>query len=308
MSSKQTPLVSIAMCTYNGEKFLREQLDSLINQDYKNYELIIVDDCSTDSTYSILKEYAEKYSYIELHLNTTNLGFKRNFEKALTLVKGEFIALCDQDDIWFPNKVSTCLKHISDHSLAYCEVELIDKKGKKLDEEFPSVNLLEGKCHLSLLFGNCVTGHASMIRKDLLRYALPIPPGVNLHDQWIAFVAASSQGIRKISKPLSLYRKHDNNAVFRKTKKRKSSKLSRRIKSYEDRLAFLTEASKISCLQKEDAEYIHEIATAYSKYKKKITNKKLSTLLIKKKETLALYKRPLVECRKICRGLFLDLL
>jgi glycosyltransferase involved in cell wall biosynthesis len=308
MSSKQTPLVSIAMCTYNGEKYLREQLDSLINQDYKNYELIIVDDCSTDSTFSILKEYAEKYSYIELHLNTTNLGFKRNFEKALSLVKGEFIALCDQDDIWFPNKVSTCLKHISNHSLAYCAVELIDKKGQKLDEEFPSVNLLEGKCHLSLLFGNCVTGHASMIRKSLLRHALPIPPGINLHDHWVAFVAASLQGIKKIPKPLSLYRKHDKNAVFRKNKNHKNSKLSRRIASYEVRLAFLTEASKISSLEKEDAEYIHNIAIAYSKYKKTITNNTLSHLLRQKKETLALYKKPQAARRKICRGLILDLL
>ena len=308
MSCEQTPLVSIAMCTYNGEQFLREQLDSLINQDYKNYELVIVDDCSTDATYSILEEYAEKYSYIELHRNTTNLGFKKNFEKALGLCNGVYIALCDQDDIWYPNKVSAHLKHIGNYSLVYSEVELIDKKGQKLDEDFPSVNLLEGKCHLSLLFGNCVTGHASMIRKNLLRDALPIPPGVNLHDQWIAFVAASSQGIKKIPKTLSLYRKHGNNAVLRKTKKHNNSKLSRRIASYKGQLAFLTEASKISCMEERDTEYIQKVATAYSKYKKTITNNTLSCLLKQKKETLALYKRPQAKRRKICRGLILDLL
>ena len=86
MSSEQTPLVSIAMCTYNGEQFIREQLDSLIAQDYQNLEIIIVDDCSTDSTYAILEEYASAHKSIALYSNPKNLGFKRNFEKSTKTV------------------------------------------------------------------------------------------------------------------------------------------------------------------------------------------------------------------------------
>jgi len=99
-------LASIAMCTYNGEKYLREQLDSLVAQDYPNLEIVIVDDCSTDSTPQLLEEYAGQHPNFTIHQNEQNMGFRRNFEKALKLCSGEIISLCDQDDIWFPNKIS----------------------------------------------------------------------------------------------------------------------------------------------------------------------------------------------------------
>lgn len=308
MSSEQTPLVSIAMCTYNGEQFIREQLESLIAQDYQNLEMIIVDDCSTDSTYAILEEYSSAHESIKLYSNSKNLGFKRNFERALKLCNGSFIALCDQDDIWFSNKISTYVEQIDQYSLVYSQVELINEQGQKLDEKFPSVNLLEGRCHLSLLFGNCVTGHACMLRKEILRYALPIPQGVKLHDHWLALVAAASQGIKKVSTPLSQYRKHQQNAVFRKKKKHVKSKLARRISSYQDRLNFLSEAIRIEPLKEDEARYIDQIKTAYSKYKRTIINKELSNLIKQREETLALYKSPKTARRKICRGLILDLL
>ena len=91
-------MISIAMTTYNGEKYLREQLDSILNQTYKDFELIICDDCSTDSTVQIIKSYIDPR--IKLFINEKNLGFKKNFEKAIKLCTGEYIALSDQDDIW----------------------------------------------------------------------------------------------------------------------------------------------------------------------------------------------------------------
>src|SRR5258708_3925751 len=99
-------LVSIALCTYNGEAYLKEQLDSLIDQTYPNCEIIIVDDCSKDGTVDILKQYANEYTQIKLYINTENLGYTKNFEKAIVLCNGEYIALCDQDDIWDKNKIS----------------------------------------------------------------------------------------------------------------------------------------------------------------------------------------------------------
>src|SRR5688500_10348209 len=94
------PLVSIALCVYNGEKFLREQLDSLVNQSYPNIEIIASDDRSTDASLLILQEYADRYPYFKFGQNEQNLGYVKNFEKVISLCSGDLIALSDQDDIW----------------------------------------------------------------------------------------------------------------------------------------------------------------------------------------------------------------
>lgn len=93
--------VSIVMCTYNGEQFLREQLDSILAQTYPIHELIIQDDCSTDHTADIVREYARQYPFIRFHANISNLGFNRNFQDALSKAEGDYIAIADQDDIWY---------------------------------------------------------------------------------------------------------------------------------------------------------------------------------------------------------------
>ena len=97
--------VSVVMCTYNGAKYLREQLDSIISQTYPIYELIVQDDCSTDETVAIIKEYMEKYSFIKLYVNEHNLGFNLNFKSVCMKATGDFVALSDQDDVWFPDKI-----------------------------------------------------------------------------------------------------------------------------------------------------------------------------------------------------------
>jgi glycosyltransferase involved in cell wall biosynthesis len=93
-------MISLAMPTYNGERFLREQLDSIYNQTIVPDEVIVVDDCSTDGTISILEEYKKKYG-LKYWVNEKNLGYNKNFEKAISLCTGDYIALSDQDDVWF---------------------------------------------------------------------------------------------------------------------------------------------------------------------------------------------------------------
>ncbi len=100
-------MISIALATYNGSKFLREQLDSILSQSMTDFEVIVCDDCSTDDTVKILYEYAAKDTRFNIHEHETNLGFKKNFEHILSLCKGEFIAFCDQNDIWEPNHIHT---------------------------------------------------------------------------------------------------------------------------------------------------------------------------------------------------------
>ena len=104
-NNDQEPLVSVVMCTYNGEKFLQRQLESLFEQTYTNIEIIIADDASTDNTQQILKENASKDKRIRLLFHQKNIGYNKNFEHALQLVHGMYISICDQDDIWHPNKI-----------------------------------------------------------------------------------------------------------------------------------------------------------------------------------------------------------
>jgi glycosyltransferase involved in cell wall biosynthesis len=101
----EQPLVSVAMCTYNGEKFINLQLDSILAQTYHNLELVIVDDGSTDETFNIISDYAKKDGRIKCFKNEVNLGFNKNYERAIKLTTGEFIAISDQDDIWLPHKM-----------------------------------------------------------------------------------------------------------------------------------------------------------------------------------------------------------
>ena len=110
-------MISIALATYNGSKFLREQLDSILAQSMDDFEVVACDDCSTDETPQILQEYTSRDSRFKVYQNAKNLGFKKNFEHILSLCKGEFIAFCDQDDIWEPNHLEILYKNIGDN---YC--------------------------------------------------------------------------------------------------------------------------------------------------------------------------------------------
>jgi glycosyltransferase involved in cell wall biosynthesis len=110
-------LISIALCTYNGEKYLIEQLDTLVNQTYPKLEIIVVDDCSSDKTITILNDYLSKFPFIKLYQNEQNLGYIKNFEKAISLCNGELIALADQDDVWDLNKLTIMAEAINENML-----------------------------------------------------------------------------------------------------------------------------------------------------------------------------------------------
>ena len=113
---QQQALVSIIVATYNGEKFIAAQLDSLVQQTYTNTEIIILDDGSTDNTRQILQEYASRFKNIQLIFNETNLGYIKNFEKGCALAKAEYISFCDQDDVWDPNKTTELMQALGNAS------------------------------------------------------------------------------------------------------------------------------------------------------------------------------------------------
>lgn len=210
MKNTHQPTISIALCTYNGEKYIKQQLDSLISQSYRPIEIIVTDDLSKDNTWKILEEYAYKYSFIKVHQNETNLGFVKNFEKAITLCNGDYVALSDQDDIWQPEKLSVLINQIADNDLIYHDSIFIDENdqpilGKKMSDHY---SVYDGLSNLPFLISNCVAGHAMLFKKSLLPDFLPFDPKF-YHDWWIAFVAITTGKIKAIPDVLVKYRQHD---------------------------------------------------------------------------------------------------
>lgn len=210
MSLATKPLISIALCTYNGEKHLEKQLDSLVNQTYRPIEIVAVDDRSSDRTLDILKSYAEKYSFLKVIQNDENLGFVKNFEKAILQCSGDYIAMSDQDDIWLETKIETLYNQVDDYIMVYHNSVFIDEHDnvigeKKLYDHFGNHDF---SSNIPFLTANCIPGHTTMFRKELVPHLLPFHKDF-YHDWWIAFVAVTIGKIKAIPDVLVKYRQHE---------------------------------------------------------------------------------------------------
>ena len=139
--------IDILMATYNGEKYLKEQIESILNQTYKNIRLIISDDASKDSTPQILEEYRKKDSRIEIYLNKENRGVVKNIEFLLEKVEDEFYMLADQDDVWLPLKVEKSIETLKKQNadLVFGDLEVVDEKLETLYPSFGDFMLLNRK-------------------------------------------------------------------------------------------------------------------------------------------------------------------
>lgn len=209
-----SPLVSIALCTYNGAEFLPQQLDSLLAQDHAPLELVAFDDASTDATWDVLQSYKPRFAAAQLHRNSRNLGLRENFEQAFRACRGEWIAPCDQDDIWDPHKLSRLLKAANDRSmLIYGDSLLVDTQGQTVARR-PRMSdryaMVAGDDPRVFALANCVSGHAALIRASVMDHALPIPHGA-YHDWWIAFVAANLGRVEYVPEALVRFRQHERN-------------------------------------------------------------------------------------------------
>lgn len=209
------PLVSIVLGTYNGEKYLEEQIDSILRQTYNNIELIVTEDCSTDSTRTMLKKIASKHNNVHVYFNETNLGLVRNFEKAVGYAQGKYIAFADQDDVWLPEKIQLLVDNIGDNMLVYSDSAYIDAEGCLTGKKISSYrNMMSGKNLYALDSdsGIWIAGHATMFRRELLDLALPFPVYIS-HDTWLAYIAMLKGTIIFVPDALVLYRQHGNNMV-----------------------------------------------------------------------------------------------
>lgn len=204
------PLVSVALCTYNGERYLAQQLESLLAQ-HQPLELVACDDASDDATWEVLQQHAPRFARARLLRNPRTLGVHANFQQALAACRAEWIAPCDQDDIWAPQKLTRLLAQAGDAALVYCDSELIDAEGRPLGERVSGrLPMISGSRPLAFALGNCVSGHAALFRRSLLAQALPVPAGV-YYDEWLAFVASSLGTIRYVDEALVQFRQHQGN-------------------------------------------------------------------------------------------------
>jgi glycosyltransferase involved in cell wall biosynthesis len=217
--------LSVALCTYNGEKFIEDQVNSILNQTIKIDELIVCDDQSTDNTVTILKSLqAKTKSTITIIENESNLKSTKNFEKAIALCTGDYLFLSDQDDIWDKQKAEKTLAVFNENPKAegvFSNANLIDEQNNIFTKNtiWDSVFFLEAELNKPLDFfdimaknGNVVTGATLCIKKEIKPFIIPFSTEV-LHDEWIAILLALRKTLYYSKEHLISYRIHENQQV-----------------------------------------------------------------------------------------------
>ena len=198
--------VSVCIATYNGEKYIHEQLESILVQLGENDEIIISDDSSTDKTVAIINAFQDKR--IILFENQTFQSHVYNFENTLKYAKGNSIFLADQDDIWLPNKVSHTLALLQEYDLVLSDAKMIDDTKKPMHDSFFRFHGSK-QGFLKNLYQNSYLGCCMAFNRKLLNIALPFPKYINMHDWWIGMNAELYCSIVFAHKPLVLYRRHE---------------------------------------------------------------------------------------------------
>jgi glycosyltransferase involved in cell wall biosynthesis len=216
------------MATYNGEKYINEQIDSLLNQTYTNWKLIIHDDNSTDKTVSIIKEYTQKYpKQIELIDDNISTGeVKENFTFLLENIdnKYDYIMFSDQDDVWLSEKIELSLnvmKELENENskdmplLVFTDLDIVDEELRSKGKSMLQINRYNYKKNniYKLMTGNYITGCTILFNKNSMNYILPISKEATMHDFWIAIIIAKFGKVKVVEKSLILYRQHSLNLI-----------------------------------------------------------------------------------------------
>ncbi|WP_419869670.1 glycosyltransferase family 2 protein [Chryseobacterium sp. CT-SW4] len=238
---------SVALCTYNGERFLRKQLDSILAQTVPVDEIIICDDHSTDGTPAILLDYQKKFpDLFKIYSNDTTLKSVKNFEKAISLCTHDIIFLSDQDDIWLPFKVETFLNIFKDNTdihVISSSAYLIDDDDEKIEKNtiwnifdfFKNKNISYNYFEIFNLIGNIATGAHMAIRRSMVSEIHPFPEQHYHHDEWIALVSSRKNSFYFTSEKTAFYRIHELQqvgSVFLDDRKNTDSQLIQRFNPY----------------------------------------------------------------------------
>jgi glycosyltransferase involved in cell wall biosynthesis len=208
------PLVSIALATHNGERYLAQQMDSLLAQDYPNLEIVISDDGSTDGSRNILQSYVDRDERLRLLPPAANLGYVENFIRVFMACKGDLISPSDQDDIWYPHKTRRLEEALGKAALVYCNNRFIDESNNFLGRNFSDVtSMLSGNDSRNLLFGSSICGHAMLFRKELLHAAEALN-SLPYIDLMIAFLAMENGYVTYHDEVLVDWRHHSESTSF----------------------------------------------------------------------------------------------
>lgn len=201
--------ISVCLATYNGGKYIKEQLGSILPQLSKDDEVIISDDGSTDNTLEIIKEFKDER--VKIFRNEKKRGIVGNFENALNKSIGDIIFLSDQDDIWLPNKVKLSTAALIENDLVVTNCKVVDNELNLINESYFILNNSQ-KGFFKNFYRSSYLGCCLAFRKDLLNAILPIPDKLFLyHDWWIGFIADFNYKVKFIDEPSMLYRRHDTN-------------------------------------------------------------------------------------------------
>lgn len=226
--SKEIRGISVVLCTYNGEAYLNKQLDSILGQTYPIDEIIIVDDCSTDATRNVLKQYQDEHGAIKLFFNDKNLGSNRSFKYAVSLANNDYMALCDQDDIWYPNKVEKQMNAIIDSGyhldekpiVVFHDLCLIDKNDTVTNASFWGLHKFNPYTFnfRKLLLFNIVTGCTCIINRSMKDEMMKSDmKDIIMHDYLIALIGYGFGNSIFINEPLMYYRSHNGTVTEKET-------------------------------------------------------------------------------------------
>lgn len=219
------PTTGVAMCVFNGARYLSLQLESIAAQSELPSAMVVLDDGSTDGSWEFLQAWAARAPFsVRVERNTQRLGVTRNFESAVAMLREDVVVLCDQDDIWHPTKLATVVDRFTGDpalGLLHTDAELIDGDGRPLERTLLGALLVsqrerrliaEGGAYQVYARRNLVTGAACAFRRDLLEQARPFSDQF-LHDEWLAFIAALLGKIEMLEVPTMRYRLHSTNTV-----------------------------------------------------------------------------------------------
>lgn len=202
------------MCTYNGEKYIREQLDSIVNQTYPIYEVIVQDDHSKDGTMQILLEYAERYPFIRVYQNNPALGINANFLTCIQRTTGDYVAIADQDDIWETKKIEWQVESIGDCLLSSGFSKPFAEGGVPIqfDDRYPNYAIERG------IFLNCLPGHTQLFRRELLQMIPNLQKGLDcfMYDHLFMISATLYHSLHFCDQVLVHQRRHLSAATYGK--------------------------------------------------------------------------------------------
>ena len=208
------PIISVALATYNGAPYLREQLDSIYTPCGVTYEVVAADDGSTDGTRDILRDYARRCGLRDV-TDGRHRGLTGNFGHVLQHCRGSYIALSDQDDIWTDGRLDRLQQEIGEYDAVYSLINRVLRPDGVIGEWQPPVGICDyaqrygaGRPTAHLMASNWVISHTLFLRRRVLEAALPIPTTQPFHDGWLAVAASSGAGVRYLNPSLTIYREH----------------------------------------------------------------------------------------------------